>query len=571
MLTRCPHRSGSIHSAMKRFLHFLIVFLLTVCLIIYPAFLGWSSASPAAPDLANGVVTLDGKPLFLIREPFASTSAQQRAVLTRGRLEQFASNSDLSIASLQIKELNGAIAIMSGEMALITITSADAKAAKSSEYLLAQNYLRITRQAVEAYRQERTPENLFRAAMVAIAAVLLFLLAFFLLRWGFAHIVHRLRNWRGNRIRGIRLQNLEIVSAHQIIDWLVGGVLIVRSLLSLGLIAAVVAYVANLFPTTRQISNLILGYFRYGLNAVWLGFLGYLPNLLIILATILVSYYLIRFLKLISLALGRRTISIAGFYPEWAEPTYKLLALVVTAIALAVIFPHLPGFGSPAFQGISIFFGVLLSLGSSSAISNLIAGFILIYTRAFRLGDFVKVNDIEGTVEDKTIFVTRVRTPNNTIVTIPNSTLLSSNIINYSTTVEETQRPLLLHTTVTLGYDVPWREIHSTLIAAALATPRILSEPQPFVLQTGLNDFYVSYELKAYTSEPTLMAQIYSDLHQSIQDKCNEAGIEICSPHYSALRDGNHTTIPQKYLEVDYTAPGFRVEQDVEGNGEGKE
>lgn len=551
---------------MKRFLHFLIIFLLTVGLIVHPAFLGWVSAAPVAPDPANGVpVTLDGKPLFLIREPFASTSAQQRAAIISGRLEQFASNADLAIDSLQMQELNGAIAIVSGETGLVTITTADAKAAKSSEALLAQEYLRITRQAVEEYRQERTPEYLLKAVIVAIAAVGLFLLAFFLLRRGFAHIVQQLRNWRGNRIRDIRLQNLEIISAHQLIDGLVGGVLIVRSLLSLALIAAVVAYVANLFPTTRQISNLILGYFRYGLNAVWLGFLGYLPNLLIILVTMVVSYYLMRFLKLISLALARRTIAIAGFYPEWAEPTYKLLALVVIAIALAVIFPYLPGFGSPAFQGISIFFGVLLSLGSSSAISNLIAGFILIYTRAFRLGDFVEVNDIAGTVEDKTILVTRIRTPNNTIATIPNSTLLSSNIINYSTTIEETQRPLVLHTTVTLGYDVPWREIHATLIAAALATPRILSEPQPFVLQTGLNDFYVSYELKAYTSEPALMAQIYSDLHQTIQDKCNEAGIEICSPHYATLRDGNHTTIPQKYLEIDYTAPGFRVKQEGEG------
>lgn len=552
---------------MKRFLRLLIVFLLTASLIVNPVALSRSQVPsvPVAPD--NGVpVMLDGKTLFLIRAPFASTSPQQRAAGIERRLNQFARNSDLPIDTLKLQELNGALAVVSGETGLVTITDADARAVGLPKELLGREYLKIIRQAVEDYRKERTPSYLFRAALMALGAVILLLLGLVFLKRGAAQLVNQVHSWRDRRIRDIRLQNLEIMSARQLTDWLVAGVLTLRSLISLVLIAACLAFVFNLFPQTRQIGSIILSYFRYGLRFFWNSFLGYLPNLLIIILTILVSYYLIRFLKLLSLGVRRRSITISGFYPEWAEPTYKLLVLIVIAIALVIIFPYLPGSSSPAFQGISIFFGVLLSLGSSSAVSNMVAGFILIYTRAFRLGDFVQVGDTKGTIEEKNILVTRIRTPHNNIVTIPNSTLLSSSIVNYTTTITETQRPLILHANVSLGYDVPWRDVYATLVAAALATPRILSDPPPFVLQLELQDFYVVYALQAHTNEPNLMLQIYSDLYQNIQDKCNEAGIEICSPHYSALRDGNHTTIPAKYLDRDYTAPGFKVERS-EGDG----
>lgn len=546
---------------MKRLLQFLLVCLLTASLILAPASLSHSQTPPVPVVPDEGVpVMLNGRTLFLIREPFASISPQQRAAGIERRLEQFASNPDLSIDSLKLQELNGALAIASGETGLVTITDADARATGIPKEFLGREYLKMIRQAAENYREERTPSYLLRATLMALVAGALLLLGLFLLRRGVGQITNQVRSWRDRRIRDIRLQNLEIMSARQMIDWLVAGVLTLRSLVSLVLIVTCLAFVFNLFPATRRVGSIILSYFHYSLKFFWNGFLGYLPNLLVILLTILVSYYLIRFLKLVSIGIRRRSISISGFYPEWAEPTYKLLVFVVIAIALVIIFPYLPGSSSPAFQGISIFFGVLLSLGSSNAISNMVAGFILIYTRAFRLGDVIRVGDTQGIVEEKSILATRIRTPHNDLITIPNSTMLSSNIINFSTTIGETQRPLILHTTVSLGYDVPWRDVHATLIAAALATPRILPDPPPFVLQIELHDFYVVYSLKAHTNEPSLMPFIYSDLHQNIQDKCNEAGIEICSPHYSALRDGSHTTIPAKYLAEDYMAPGFRVE-----------
>ncbi|TFH49653.1 MAG: mechanosensitive ion channel, partial [Methanothrix sp.] len=199
----------------------------------------------------------------------------------------------------------------------------------------------------------------------------------------------------------------------------------------------------------------------------------------------------------------------------------------------------------------------------SSAIANIVAGVILTYMRAFKLGDRVKIADTIGDVVEKTLLVTRVRTIKNVDITVPNAMVLSSHIINYSSTAEDDG--LILHTTITIGYDAPWRQVHELMIAAARATSNILETPAPFVLQTSLDDFYVSYQINAYTDKPSVMARTYSELHQNIQEKFNEGGVEIMPPHYATLRDGNMTTIPESYLPESYKQPPFRVKRVSEG------
>ncbi len=178
--------------------------------------------------------------------------------------------------------------------------------------------------------------------------------------------------------------------------------------------------------------------------------------------------------------------------------------------------------------------------------------------RAFQLGDRVKIGDTLGDIVEKTLLVTRVRTRHNEIITIPNSTIMNSNTINYSS--EARNSGLIMKTTVTIGYDVPWRKVHEMLLEAAKRTNFVLDDPKPFVLQTSLDDFYVSYELNIFTREANAQAMVYSDLHQNIQDTFNEHGVEIMSPHYRAARDGNLTTIPADYLPSDYVVPSFSVE-----------
>jgi len=221
-------------------------------------------------------------------------------------------------------------------------------------------------------------------------------------------------------------------------------------------------------------------------------------------------------------------------------------------------YPYIPGSSSPAFQGISVFLGLLISLSSSAAIGNIVSGTVLTYTGGFRLDDRVKIGDTIGDIVETSMLVTKIRTIKNVVVSIPNAVVLSSPMVNYSALAR--QEGLILHTGVTIGYDAPWRQVHELLITAARRTRGIVETPAPFVLQTALNDFYVAYEINAYTHEPQRMVQIYSDLHANIQDAFNEAGVEIMSPHYGALRDGNTIAIPGDYVAPGYEAPAFRVQ-----------
>jgi small-conductance mechanosensitive channel len=251
----------------------------------------------------------------------------------------------------------------------------------------------------------------------------------------------------------------------------------------------------------------------------------------------------------------------ASFPAEWADPTNKIVKVLLVAFGVVVAFPYLPASDSPAFAGVSVFMGVLISFSSGSALSNIIAGIVLTYTGAFRLGDRVKLGDAFGDIIEMSLLATHVRTIKNEDVTIPNSIVLSSSVMNYSHAADTAG--LILHTTVTIGYDAPWRKVHDLLIEAALATPDVVEEPRPFVWQTALNDFYVSYEINAYTRVPANMINTYAVLHARIQDSFFAAGVEIMSPHYTSLRDGNTVTIPEAFRGAEYRAPAFRVEDAI--------
>ena len=279
----------------------------------------------------------------------------------------------------------------------------------------------------------------------------------------------------------------------------------------------------------------------------WTGFVNYLPNLITIIIVVVVTRYVIRVAKLLFDTLGQGKITIPGFYRDWADPTYRLIFFLCVAIAASIVFPLLPGADSPAFRGLTLLAGLLGAFGAKEAVSNSIAGITLIYTRAFQVGDRIELADIKGTVLEKSLFVTRLLTPKNVVITIPNGTLIQGNIVNYSTSPKERNTPIVLHVDITLGYEIPWRKVHTVLISAARKTSHILSEPAPFVLQKALGDYHVSYELNVSTNHPTRMEGIYSDLFENIQDACSEADIEILSPGYFALRDGNPVTIPTSY------------------------
>lgn len=395
--------------------------------------------------------------------------------------------------------------------------------------------------------------RLILMAVTTLGMLLCVMVAYRLLK----RVDARLETWRGTRIPPLKVQTFEVVSADRLTDMLRWLVRKSRLLVWLVALYIFIPIILSFFPQTRGLVSEYLHYLVAPLYRLFHAMVSFIPNLIFIALVAVAARYFIKILRAIFGEIKKGTIAFTGFHPDWAEPTFKLLRVLIVILAIVLISPYLPGFGSPAFQGISIFFGVLLSLGSTAAIANIVAGVAITYMRPFNIGDRVKIADTMGDVVEKTLLITRVRTIKNVEVTIPNSMVLGSHMINLSALAQ--QAGLILHTAVTIGYDVPWRQVHELLIGAARVTPGLLADPAPFVLQTGLDDFAVSYELNAYTANVKDLLSILSELHENIQDRFNEAGVEIMSPTYSALRDGNQVTIPEDYLPKTAPVKGFRI------------
>lgn len=506
-------------------------------------------------------VLLDGQELFRVRVGVEGVAtAEERAAILTQRLQ--AAVVDVSVTPDQIRAEAGETQSMvwAGDRLLFTVLPADEEVYGRPHPELAAMAADWIQAALVTYREER---SLRQMGTNLVATLLSTLFLFLFLRGLFfvsSKLLTHIQTRRENSTLTLRIQSIQILGAGATSYLLQSFVQLMRLGLLLLALYLYVPFVLSQFPATEAIGEGLLRDIADRLNALAQGFVAYLPNLMLLGVLALLTYYVIEFAKQVIVELGRQDVY-PWFYPEWVRPTIRLATFFIVAIACVIAGPFLPGFGSPAFQGVSLFVGALLTLGSSSAVANALAGIILIYTRAFRIGDLIRIDSIIGKVQDKSLFVTRVITPRKETVTIPNASVLNSNVTNFSAICREAGGYLVLQTTITLGYDVPWRKIHEVLIEAALATPNIQATPAPFVLQTALNDFNVSYTLSAYTAAPDEMPLIYSALHQNIQDHCNAADIEILSPGYTALRDGNHSTIPADYLPAGYVAPTFGIKQ----------
>ncbi len=300
----------------------------------------------------------------------------------------------------------------------------------------------------------------------------------------------------------------------------------------------------GLFPPTQgiaaglrsQIRDLVMGFLSGVVQAI--------PNLLSILVILAITILVIRASNAWFQALHRGRVRIPGFYQEWALPTARLATILLTLIGLAAAFPYIPGSESKVFQGAGLFVGVLAAFGSSAIATNVISGLMLIYTRAFREGDRVEINGVLGVVQDRALLVTRLQTPRNELVSIPNATVIGASVVNYSFSRREIQQPVALATTITIGYDVPWRQVHELMLGAARSVAGITDEIEPFVLQTSLNDFHISYELNAFVRDAGTYRQTLSEVLAALQDQFAKANVEILSPGYHAIRNGNPSTVP---------------------------
>ncbi|AMR28218.1 transmembrane ion channel [Hymenobacter psoromatis] len=503
-------------------------------------------------------VSPHGDTLFYVYTKLGPFLPRERANLTADKIKRLEDDVLFAPDSLRVYPSEQTVDIMYGATVLQSISDNDALWMNVPRDSLARQYRRRIVAAVAQYKQAHGFYNILKEA----GLVLLVLVAFYFV----IRFVNQLFGWLSRRFtgkeqtwfRGVKLGNYELLTPRRGLDAALLLLNVLRWVTIFLIISLVLPLLFSIFPGTQGMADTLLGYVITPLRQMLLALWHYLPSLITIVVIVTVFRYVLRGMYFLKEEIRQGHLTLNGFYPDWANPTYQIARILVFAFLLVVIFPYLPGSESPIFKGVSVFLGFLFTFGSAGSLSNIVAGLVLTYMRSYKLGDRVKIGDVTGDIIEKNLLVTRIRTIKNEEITIPNSSIMSSYTVNYSNAAPTLG--LILHTTVTIGYDVPWPQVHQLLLAAAAQAEGVLAEPKPFVLQTSLDDFYVSYQLNAYTREASRQAAIYSRMHQLIQDQFNAAGVEIMSPHYHAARDGNQTAIPPQYLPPGYVAPRFGVD-----------
>ncbi len=519
------------------------------------AFIASERATVTAP------VVIDGRVLYRVRGATAFP-ADQRAAMIAGRIRVLAANEATTPSELHLVESEYSTDIVAGESSIMSVFDADANAEAHglARQPLAQIYLKKIVSAVDDYRAERRPERLVRDAGFAAAWTLLLLLAVFTLfrtlRWLVVRIEHRYHS----AIEHVETGTFRLISAGSI--WLVIR-FTTRLLTLVAVIALFYAYlhiVLDIFPWTRALSASLRALTFAPLLVLVNELLAAIPQLLIIFLIIAVTRYIIRLARLFFSAVEKGDIKLAGFEAEWSKPTYNIVRVLIIAFAAMVSYPYIPGSQSAAFKGISIFLGVLFSLGSSSLLSNIIAGYTMAYRRAFHVGDRIQIGEVMGDVAEIGLMVTHLRSIKNEELVIPNSLILNTNVINYSSLARE--RGLILHTTVGIGYETPWRQVEAMLLMAAERTTGLLREPPPFVLQQSLGDYAVTYQLNVFCDKPAEMFRLYSELHRNVLDVFNEYNIQIMTPSY-VLDPAQPKVVPKEQWFAEPAEEKKRSDEDV--------
>lgn len=499
-------------------------------------------------QLTPGVpVIVDSDTLFLLYAKHGGLTPQKRAENINNTILQIGTDYSFTIDSVYVLASENLSDIMYGDKVVASINDNDALWQNCTRDELAHQYVPVIAHQIEKLKKEHSVLLVAKRIGLFLLVIVLQIILWRLTNFLFRKLRRRIIWFMHNKLKPITIREYEFLDTHKQGRILLFFSNILRYAVILAQLAISIPILFAIFPQTEELALQLFTYVFNPVKMVLGSIIRYIPNLFIILVIYFCIKYLIKAIQYIANEIQNEKLKITGFYPDWALPTFNIVRFLLYVFMIAMIYPYLPGSDSGVFQGISVFVGIIVSLGSSSAIANIIAGLVITYMRPFRIGDRIKLNDTEGNVIEKTPFVTRLRTPKNEIVTIPNSSIMSSHTVNYSASAQE--YGLIIHTDVTFGYEIPWRQVHELLIEAAKNTKGVMSHPKPFVLETQLHDYYTVYQINAYIKDADKLAQIYSDLMQNIQDKSNEAGIELLSPHYYAKREAEPVVLPPEYQD----------------------
>lgn len=505
-------------------------------------------------------VVFNGRVLFKVIG-ISSSPAKRRAKNIAGRVKALAEDSTFDPDRISISVKQDRTLLVVGDHKIMTILDQDALVEGVERQILAEVYLKNIKREIVAYRQDRQPEvitrNLIYSAIATAILIVLVVGVVFLFR----RIIAALERRYKRRVEKLEAQSRRLVQAEQVWSILQGFLGFSKALLILLLIYVYLNSVLSLFPWTRYIAQSIINYTVEPLLIMARAIIDYLPKLFFLIILILVVRYLLKLNRMFFTALASNRIHFQNFDAEWSWPTYRILRVLVIVFAIVIAYPYIPGSDSAAFKGISIMFGVLFSLGSTSMLSNIIAGYAMIYRRAFKVGDRIKIGDTIGDVEEMRLLVTNLRSLKNENVVIPNSQILNSEVTNYSAMA--LKEGLILHTTVGIGYEVPWRQVEAMLLMAAERTLGLRADKKPFVLQKSLGDFAVNYELNVYCDEVNQMMPLYSELHRNIQDVFNEYDVQIMTPAYESDTAEPKTVPKAKWFTAPAQQPGEQPAPDL--------
>jgi small-conductance mechanosensitive channel len=511
-------------------------------------------------DAATAPVELDGAVLFRVRGVTALPAAT-RARAIRDRIVAVAADPAIAVDSLRIVDADGITRILAGNRPICGVADADASIEQVSRADLARVQLSRLQEAIRAYRAARSPASLRNAAVSTLTATILLAAVITGLLWCFRLLDRLLVQRLHARIHSVEIQSFEVMRADRIWATLRSGLLGLRTVLLLASALVYLGFVLGRWPWTRGLAQDMVGFALGPLQVIGRGIVAHIPSLVFLAVLFFVVRLALKLIRLFFEAVGRGTVVLAGFDADWAQPTYKIVRVAIIAFGLIVAYPYIPGSESAAFKGVSLFLGVMFSLGSSSAVSNMIAGYMMTYRRAFKVGDRVKIGDAIGDVIETRLQVTHLRSYKNEEIIIPNSQILGGDVLNYSSLARV--NGLILHTEVGIGYETPWRQVEAMLLGAAERTRGLAADSHPFVLVKKLGDFAVVYELNVYCQDVKAMNQLYTGLHRNILDVFNEYGVQIMTPAYEGDPPEPKVVPPTAW----YAAPALAPERTAMGPG----
>jgi small-conductance mechanosensitive channel len=489
-------------------------------------------------NIVTGVpVVIEEDTLFYIYTNRGGLSPEQRALQVRKAVVELGKKYTTVPDSVFVLSEEFTTDIMYEKQVIISLTDKDGIWMNLSRDQLAAQDRDLIVDALKALQDKHGLMRMIKNILLFILVLLSQYILIVLTNYCFRKLRQKIDTIKDKYLKSVFIRNYEFLSIdrqEKVIFFLLN---ILRYIIIIVQLIISIPLLFSIFPQTEDLAMQIFSYILTPAKRIGWSIIYYIPNLFVIAIIWFLIHYIMKGVGYLAKEIEVGRLKISGFYQDWARPTYSIIRVLLYAFMLVLIYPYLPSSNSKIFQGVSVFLGLIVSFGSSSAIGNLVAGMIITYMRPFKIGDRIKINDVVGNVTEKTPIVTRIRTLKNEIVTIPNSTVINSQTTNLSESAKT--QGLIIHFDVSFSYETPWRTVHQLLIDAAEKTEGVMKTPHPFVLETAFNDFYVVYQINAYINDANRITQITTHLYQNIQDTFNAAGINIMSPHYYKIQGEN--------------------------------